>query len=155
MSAALLEPTFEPDPEGFARCRAEQEAIAGGRLKMTGPVQLYQFGSRFHEVLARCSGNPFFLDAVQRINRLRRLLEYRVMVDTRPFLNQAREHLAILDLVEAGKMKAAAAMMERHLDANRRIKLRILTGRSRVRSRGESQAKPRGRSAALAAALHF
>jgi DNA-binding GntR family transcriptional regulator len=146
--AALLEPTFKPNPEAFARCRAEQQALADGRLKMTGSVQLYQSGSRFHEVLARCSGNPFFLDAVQRINRLRRLLEYRIMIDTRPFFNQAREHLTILDLVEAGKMKAAAGMMKRHLDDNRRVKLGILTGKSQTKR--SERAWP-----LLAATLHF
>jgi DNA-binding GntR family transcriptional regulator len=145
--AALLEPTFAPDAEAFARCRAEQQALAAGRLKTSGSVQLYQLGSRFHEVLARCSGNPFFLDAVQRINRLRRLLEYRVMIDTRPFHNQAREHLAILDLVEARKMKAAAAMMKRHLDENRRVKLRILTGKPQQRRAGCARL--------LTADLHF
>jgi DNA-binding GntR family transcriptional regulator len=126
--AALLEPTFTPDPEAFARCRAEQQALADGRLNATDSIELFQFGSRFHETLARCSGNPFFFDAVQRVNRLRRLLEYRAMVNTRPFVTQAREHIAILELIEAKKMKAAAAFMDRHLDNNRRVKLKILRG---------------------------
>ena len=43
----------------------------------------------------------FLLDALQRINRLRRLIEYRVMVDASRFANQAREHIAILDPAEA------------------------------------------------------
>ena len=77
-------------------------------------------------MLAKCSGNPFFYDAVQRVNRLRRLLEYRVMDDMRPFRNEAREHLDMLDLVEAGKMQEASKLMVRHLDRNRKVKLRIL-----------------------------
>ena len=128
--AALLEPTFAPDVEAFARCRAEQEALLDGRLHGTDSIELFGFGSRFHEVLAKCSGNPLFFDALQRVNRLRRLLEYRVMVDTRPFKNEAREHLAILDLVEAGKMKAASKFMARHLDKNRKVKVKILNSES-------------------------
>jgi DNA-binding GntR family transcriptional regulator len=123
--AALLEPTFAPDTEAFARCRSEQQALMQGQIKTTS-VGLFQYGSRFHEVLARCSGNPLFLDALQRVNRLRRLLEYRAMDNTRPFTTQAHEHIQILDLVEAGKMAEASALMDRHLDANRRLKLKIL-----------------------------
>ncbi len=88
--AALLEPTFAPDKEAFARCRAEQRALLDERVQADDSVVLYQFGSRFHEVLAKCCGNPLFFDAVQRVNRLRRLLEYRVMGNTRPFKNEAR-----------------------------------------------------------------
>jgi DNA-binding GntR family transcriptional regulator len=128
--AALLEPTFSPDKEAFARCRAEQEALLDGRLQGSDAIELFSFGSRFHELLAKCSGNPLFFDALQRVNRLRRLLEYRAMVDTRPFKNEAREHLAILDLVEAGKMKAASKFMARHLDKNRKVKVKILSSTS-------------------------
>ena len=77
-------------------------------------------------MLAKCSGNPLFYDAVQRVNRLRRLLEYRVMDDMHPFRNEAREHLEMLDLVEAGKMQEASKFMARHLDRNRNVKLKIL-----------------------------
>ena len=130
--AALLEPTFAPDPEAFARCRAEQQALLDGKLLATDPIELFRLGSRFHEMLARCSGNLLFFDAVQRVNRLRRLLEYRAMVDTQPFRNEAREHLAILDLVEAGQMKKASRFMERHLDKNRKIKMKILNAAARA-----------------------
>ena len=124
--AALLEPTFTPDPDAFARCRAEQQALLDGRVQATDSVVLYQFGSRFHETLAKCSGNALFSDAIQRVNRLRRLLEYRVMGNTLPFRNEAREHLDMLDLIEAGKMKAASRFMARHLDKNRKVKMHIL-----------------------------
>lgn len=124
--AALLEPTFAPDPEAFARCRAEQQALLDGKVEGTDSIELFRFGSRFHEMLARCSGNPLFYDAVQRVNRLRRLLEYRAMVDTSPFRNEAKEHLHMLDLVEVGKMTQASKFMDRHLDKNRKVKLRIL-----------------------------
>jgi DNA-binding GntR family transcriptional regulator len=124
--AALLEPTFAPDPEAFARCRLEQRALLEGRVDGMDSIKLFGFGSRFHEVLAKCSGNPLFYDAVQRVNRLRRLLEYRVMDDVHPFRNEAREHLDMLDMVEAGKMQQASKLMARHLDRNRKVKLRIL-----------------------------
>jgi DNA-binding GntR family transcriptional regulator len=124
--AALLEPTFAPDIEAFSRCRLEQQALLQGKIDGIDSIKLFSFGSRFHEMLAKCSGNPLFYDAVQRVNRLRRLLEYRVMDDVHPFRNEAREHLEMLDLVEAGKMQQASKFMAQHLDRNRDVKLRIL-----------------------------
>jgi DNA-binding GntR family transcriptional regulator len=124
--AALLEPTFSIDKDAFARCRAEQRALLQGKLEASDPIELFRLGSRFHEMLAKCSGNPLFLDAVQRVNRLRRLLEYRVMVDTQPFRNEAREHLMLLDLIEEAQMTKASRLMARHLDKNRKMKIQIL-----------------------------
>jgi DNA-binding GntR family transcriptional regulator len=138
--AALLEPTFAVDREAFARCRVEQRALLEGKIKGIDSIKLFGFGSRFHEVLAKCSGNPLFYDAVQRVNRLRRLLEYRVMDDMHPFQNEAREHLELLDLVEAGKMQRASTFMARHLDRNRKVKLRIL-GVTGARHAGKPQSK--------------
>ena len=140
--AALLEPTFTPDPEAFARCRAEQQALLDGKIQAVDPIELFRLGSRFHEVLARCSGNPLFFDAVQRVNRLRRLLEYRAMVDTQPFRNEAHEHLVILDLVEAGQMKKASRFMERHLDKNRKVKMKILNAATSARQPAKSAVEP-------------
>ena len=42
--------------------------------------------------------------ASDRLKRLRRLLQYRVMVDPQPFGNGENEHLMLLDLIEAGRM---------------------------------------------------
>ncbi len=125
-SAGLLEPTFRADPGSFARCRAEQQALLDGKFEGADAIELFGFGSRYHETVAKWSGNPLFYDAVQRVNRLRRLLEYRVMDNTSPFRNEAREHLRLLDLIEAGKMQAAAKFMDRHLERNRQLKMRIL-----------------------------
>jgi DNA-binding GntR family transcriptional regulator len=82
-------------------------------------------------MLAKCSGNPFFFDALHRINRLRRLIEYRAMVDTAHFIEQAREHLKIMDLIESGDMEAAASFLARHLETARAVKLEVLTSRRR------------------------
>ena len=137
--AALLEPTFRPDPEGFAQCRAEQQALLDKKVPATDSIALFQFGSRFHEMLAKCSGNPLFYDAVRRVNRLRRLLEYRVMGNTRPFRNEAREHLDMLDLIERGNMKEAAQFMDRHLEKNRKVKVRILNVADRRQRNADSK----------------
>jgi DNA-binding GntR family transcriptional regulator len=51
------------------------------------------------------SGNPFFLGTVRRINRVRRLLSYRSMVDRRRYRQQCEEHLQILDLLVTGRTR--------------------------------------------------
>jgi DNA-binding GntR family transcriptional regulator len=142
--AGLLEPTFKINAHEFARFRAEQFALVEGRIHATSSVELFRLGSRFHEMLAKCSGNPFFFDALQRINRLRRLIEYRAMVETSHFIDQAREHLQIMDLIERGDREGAATLLARHLEKARVVKLDVLTSRKNER-----------RSVPTTARLHF
>ncbi len=129
--AALLEPTYRVDAAAFARLRAEQEALIDGRIREISSAELFQIGSKFHEGIVGCCGNPFFLEALQRVNRLRRLIEYRAMVETRRFVAQAREHLELLDLLEAGDRAAAAERLSRHLGNVHAVKASVLgAGRS-------------------------
>lgn len=113
--AALLSPTFRVDAEAFRRERDRQKALIDGELARLARGPLFDINSGFHEMLAACSGNPFFLDALRRINRLRRLIEYRTFVDKDRLATQCREHLALLDMIEGGDRAAAADYMLRHL----------------------------------------
>jgi DNA-binding GntR family transcriptional regulator len=49
------------------------------------------------------------------VNRVRRLLAYRSMLDRQRYYSQAREHLHILDLLLRDRNEEAAAAMARHL----------------------------------------
>jgi DNA-binding GntR family transcriptional regulator len=124
--ASLLEPGFRVDAEAFARLRAEQKALIAGRIREVGPAELFEIGSRFHETLAGCSGNPFFLEALRRVDKLRRLIEYRAMEDPARFVKQAAEHLDLLDLIEAGRREEAAVLLRRHLEQVRTFKSSVL-----------------------------
>ncbi len=146
-SAALLQPTFAIDYAAFESCRAEQLAIAEGRLRSSDPVDVFRVGSSFHEMLARCSGNPFFLDAVRRINRLRRLLEYRAKVETEQLRKLAKEHLIILSKIEKGDRAGAADLMRRHLERTVNTKLQSLR---QISDRATGHVR-----AAASASLHF
>ena len=77
--------------------------------------QLFDTDAQFHEMLAEFSGNPFFLQAMQQQNRMRRLLEFGGYVNRRRVRDWCREHLAILDAVAAGEGERAASLMESHL----------------------------------------
>jgi DNA-binding GntR family transcriptional regulator len=61
------------------------------------------------------SGNPFFIDAIKRVNRVRRLLSYRSMQDRSRYKQHCEQHLAILDLLEHERNEEAAAQLAEHL----------------------------------------
>ena len=61
------------------------------------------------------SGNPFFLMALQHVNRMRRLMKYRAQIDHARLVEQCTEHLEILDLLERGDVADASDKMRKHL----------------------------------------
>ncbi len=124
--ASLLEPGYRLDPEVAARCRAVEEHMLAGGIETASSDALYDRGVRYHEAIVGASGNPFMLEALQRVNRVRRLLVYRSLTDRQRYSRQAREHLVILDLLEAGRREEAAAAMSAHLAA-------VMEGLSAVR----------------------
>ncbi|MFC4565520.1 GntR family transcriptional regulator [Nocardiopsis mangrovi] len=120
--AALLEPGYRVDPQAFAEHRARQESLLGGDILTSPRARLYRTGAEFHEMLVGCAGNSFVSEALRRQNRVRRLIEYRHQFDRARLLDQAREHLALLDLVEAGRLDEASALLHAHLDRVRWLK---------------------------------
>lgn len=114
--AALLEPTYHLDPETAARCREAELRLLAGAIETDSADALHERGVRFHEAIIGASGNPFFLEAVRRINRVRRLLSYRSMIDRKRYRQQCEEHLQILDLLERGKNEEASQALRRHLE---------------------------------------
>ncbi|MGO4525155.1 GntR family transcriptional regulator [Microvirga sp. 2MCAF35] len=126
-SQALLLPTFRIDPKAFRAAREEQQAILDGGFERMSRTHLFQANSQFHEMLVGCSQNEFFVDAVRRVNRLRRLIEYRITVDRSRLPLQSREHLHILDLIEAGDRQRAAEFLRAHILGASAIKSPQLT----------------------------
>lgn len=122
--AALLEPSFEINEDAFARARTQQEALLAGDMVRLSPAQRFEINSRFHEMLLGCSGNPFMLSAVQRVNRVRRLIEYRKSQDLQRLEVQCREHLRLLDMIEGGDREGAASFMHQHIQQALTAKLK-------------------------------
>ena len=121
-AAALLEPTFKVDPEGLQVLRQQQKALLAGEVRTLSRTRLFQLNSGFHEALMAWSGNPFFLDALRRLNSMRRLIEYRVTVDRSRLEQQSREHLEILARLEEGDQISASRYLAEHINGARRIK---------------------------------
>ncbi|HWI15031.1 MAG TPA: GntR family transcriptional regulator [Burkholderiales bacterium] len=119
---ALLEPGFRIDKAELARIRRDQQMLLDGGVRRLSRAKLFEMGSDFHETLMSFSGNRFVIDAIRRVNAMRRLLEYRAHSDRERFASQCREHLHLLDLLEHGSRAEAADYLRRHLDVVRAIK---------------------------------
>ncbi|WP_103174993.1 GntR family transcriptional regulator [Paracoccus sp. SY] len=123
---ALLLPSFRIDPAAFAAARRHQQQLLesyGGESR----EKVFGTNIEFHEMLMTCANNDFFLDAVRRINRVRRLMEYSITHDRSRMPQQCREHLQILDLIEDRDMQAAATFLYRHIREAGNIKSALFT----------------------------
>ncbi|MBA2961048.1 MULTISPECIES: GntR family transcriptional regulator [Ramlibacter] len=121
--AALLEPGYRIAPEVIARCRAAEQHLLQGGIQTDSAGQIHERGVRFHEALVEGSGNPFFIDTIRRVNRVRRLLSYRSTQDRKRYRQHCEQHLAILDLLEQERQEDAAQMLRTHLgDTLRNLK---------------------------------
>lgn len=122
--AAIMEPTFELDREALLARRAEQEELRGGRLHDIPAPALFDLNSAVHETVAACGRNSILLDSVVRVNRLRRLIEYRQAVDRDRARELCGEHIELIDLLLAGENEAAQIFLRQHLITVRRDKTR-------------------------------
>lgn len=113
--AAMLEPTFKADRTVLERHRTIQQRMLDVDVERLSGEKLLDNGAQFHEAIIRFSGNPFFHQALVRVNRMRRLLEYRSRVDRRRLYTQCSQHLEIIDMLESGDVVEASYLMRRHL----------------------------------------
>jgi DNA-binding GntR family transcriptional regulator len=122
-SAAVLEPGFRIDRASFQAARKQQEALMSGDTAWkVSKSALFRINSEFHEVIVGCSHNPFLIDALEKMNRLRRLIEYRLTTDRSRQKKICQEHLHILNLLERGELTAASAFLRKHIEDAIRIK---------------------------------
>jgi DNA-binding GntR family transcriptional regulator len=138
--ASLLEPGYRLDPAVAVQCRTVEENMLSGGIETASTDALYERGVRYHEAIVGAAGNPFMLEALQRVNRVRRLLVYRSLVDRQRFYRQAREHLAMLDLLEAGRQEEASVAMRAHLNE---VMQKLSASRPLLETAASSPAEPR------------
>lgn len=122
---ALLLPSFRIDEEGFALARRHQQELLAS-FESQSRQKVFSTNVEIHEMLMTCANNDFFLDAVRRINRVRRLMEYSITHDRTRLPQQCREHLQILDLIEQRDMQAAATFLYRHIREAGNIKAALI-----------------------------
>lgn len=113
--AGLRSPDFRLDGQVLGELRRRQEFVASGGWQKLSQMELFETNSAFHEGLAQLSGNRFLVSTVQKLNQLRRLVEYRQTLNTDQVLGQNSEHLAILDALARADTAHAADLMHAHL----------------------------------------
>ncbi|WFU78472.1 GntR family transcriptional regulator [Bradyrhizobium sp. CIAT3101] len=120
--AGLIEPGFRLDQAWAAEMRRRHQDMLAMPWSDTLSIALYEMNAAFHEGLAAASGNRYLLVAVQQQNRLRRFGNYDWTFGYERVVVNCREHLAILDQLEAGQNEAAAALLRRHLESAAKLK---------------------------------
>lgn len=115
-SQAILQPAFRIDPDVLRAARQEQQELLDGAMFTLPRTRLFEINANFHETIVSWSNNSFFLDALRRINRLRRLMEYRVGGGRGRLKDQCEEHIALLDMLAAGQKQEAADFLRAHID---------------------------------------
>lgn len=146
--AALLEPGYRLDPAVLERCRAAEIHLLKGGIATDSADRLHDRGVNFHESLVEASGNGFFIDAIRRVNRVRRLLSYRSMQNRTRYREHCEQHLHILELLEQGRNEEASEAMRAHLTST----LRNLTSITDILQPGAgASAAPSPRRASLKA----
>lgn len=120
--AAILEPTFALDDQAAELCRMRHDRVLAHRFEEVAMSAIFDIDAQFHDLIARSSGNPFFTAAIERQNRLRRLVEYFAPSERSRLQASCAEHLEILDLLVQGCRTAAAERMKDHLEQSSRIK---------------------------------
>lgn len=113
--AAMLEPGFEINRAALDEQKRIQSKMIEGEISHMPKERLLSNGAKFHEVICQMSGNPFFISALERVNRMRRLMEYRSRVDRERLTIQCSEHLELIALLERGEIAEASYFLRRHL----------------------------------------
>ena len=114
--AGILEAEFKLNRSDADRIRAAAGARAERRAEDLHARRAVSFRLRVSRNDRAGAGNPFLLDSLKRVNSLRRLFSYRrVLPDHASIARQAREHLQLLDLLEADRRREAADYMAWHL----------------------------------------
>jgi DNA-binding GntR family transcriptional regulator len=114
--AALLEPTFLADREILRELSDRQVFLLKGGLHKLSPSEIFSFNSHFHQTLVSFSNNPFFVDILKKVDRVRQLLDFRShRLNRDRLLKQCNEHLEIVGLLEQDENLAAAELLRNHL----------------------------------------
>lgn len=119
----ILSPKFRFDMVELQAIERRQQFIAGSGYLTMNTIELFEANSEFHETIAKWSGNQFIAQSVRRMNRLRRLVEYKQAKTRKPRQEQALEHLAILEAIRQHDVLKAAALLRAHIEGARQAKV--------------------------------
>ncbi|MEX2298197.1 MAG: GntR family transcriptional regulator [Dongiaceae bacterium] len=114
--AVLLEPDYRCDERALHELQRDHLEAIRGLSRKTPWGELFGIDARFHETVARGSGNDLVVETIQKQNRIRRLCEYLGYERLDRVKASLKEHLSILESLLDGDRAWAAAQLRRHLD---------------------------------------
>lgn len=120
--AAVLEPGFRLEPRRLKALRGRHAALLAAGVENVPMAELFAADAEFHEAIGEACGNRFLAQAIRLQTRLRRLSEYENYNDRTRLSESCREHLAILDALEAGDCPRAAALLRRHIAVSQEVR---------------------------------
>lgn len=124
--AAMLEPTYRIKRAVLEEQKRLQTRMLDSDIERLPGERLMELGTMFHEELIKFSGNPFFHQALVRVNQMRRLMEYRSRIDRRRLYTQCKQHLELIEVLETGDVIEASYMMRQHLAGALRAKTPVV-----------------------------
>lgn len=120
--AAIREPGFALAPEWIAQMQQQHESFLSAPWTEASSIAFFEMNAAFHEGVTAGAGNRYFVLAMQRQNRLRRLSNYDWKHGRERVQVNCREHLEMLARLQAGDHELAALLMHRHLDVASRLR---------------------------------
>jgi DNA-binding GntR family transcriptional regulator len=120
----ILSTHFEGTSIEFEQMLEAQIFLEEEGFKTLSEKQLVKKNAEFHELIAAGSGNRFLHQTIQRLNKLRLVLEMFQSVNRMRVKKQAREHIKIIKLILNRDHKAASVMMKKHLISACELKLK-------------------------------
>ena len=120
--AAFLQPGFALDPKRARDLKAALRELARQDALRFDLKRAVEADIAFHEAIGDASNNRFLADAIRRQSRVRRRAPTSMQVPPARLIESCREHLAILEAVEAGDLARAADLMREHLAASLRAR---------------------------------
>lgn len=108
--------TLMRHPEQFHPDRLlERAERAIAALERGDTAEAYLFDSEFHLELARQSDNSILYDVMERLDSKTHLVRTHSMATREHYLEQLREHVAIVSLLEQGKAEEVMALTTVHI----------------------------------------
>ncbi|HEX2556286.1 MAG TPA: GntR family transcriptional regulator [Microvirga sp.] len=117
--AALRQPGYQADARELAQLRNAHLEFLAKPAGAASPQEWFWINAHFHEALAAWSQNRFFLQAIRQQNSLRRMHQYADFPSLTPdeIEQSCRDHLGILEAIEAADLTRAERLLLDHLSA--------------------------------------
>jgi len=123
--AAILEPGFRMEPALSHRIRQQHYSLLNEDMDGVDANRIHDVDSSFHNAIADCCHNRFLAQALRQQTLLRGLSGGATNTNPHRLMESCREHLRILDVIDAGNREQASELMRLHIRSSQEQRPRI------------------------------